>query len=59
MEMYIEISTGGGDTGLGQLHAGVQHDDGDGVPAPLLRLPGPIPPPPQVQGETSRAGNGP
>ena len=57
--MYIEISAGRGDPGLGQLHAGVQHDDGDGVPAPLLRLPGPIPPRTQVQGETSRAENEP
>ena len=57
--MYIEISTGRGDPGLCQLHAGVQHNDGDGVPAPLLRLPGPIPPRTQVQGETRRAGNGP
>ena len=50
--MCIVISVGGGDTGLGQLRTGVHDYDGDGVPAPLLRLPGPLPPPPQVQGET-------
>ena len=49
--MYIETA-GGGYTGLDQLHAGVHDYDGDGVPAPLLRLPGPLPPRPQVQGET-------
>ena len=52
MKCVHRNTAGRGYTGLDQLHAGVHDDDGDGVPAPLLRLPGPLPPRPQVQGET-------